>query len=262
MKLREITDYLESIAPLHLQESYDNSGLLVGHPDQEITNAVISLDATPEVVQEAIDLGCNLVISHHPIVFGGLKRFNYDNYIQRAVMMAIKHDIALYAIHTNLDNVLDGGVNERIAHRLGLSDLQILQVKDAAAPTIGAGVVGQLTVPMATNDFFQHLKTSMNLEVIKHTAVVAQSVERVAVCGGSGSFLLNAAKASGAQVFITADYKYHQFFDADGDIIIVDIGHYESEQFTINLLYDQLTQKFRNFAPHCTKIITNPINYF
>ena len=262
MKVKEITQFLESIAPLHLQEGYDNSGLIVGNDNWEVNQAIVSLDATPEVVAEAIERGCDMVISHHPIVFSGLKKLNGKNYIERAVMMAVKNDIALYAIHTNLDNVLQDGVNERVAQRIGLQKLQILKPKDASEPHIGAGIVGDLKDSVAVESFFSMLKVRMQTGPIRHTDWVHDAISRVAICGGSGSFLLEEAKKSGAQVFITGDYKYHQFFDADGEIIIADIGHFESEQFTIDLLCEQVNNNFSNFAAHCTKVITNPIQYF
>ena len=262
MKVKEITQYLESIAPLHLQENYDNSGLIVGHGDWEVNQAIVSLDATPEVIEEAIARGCEMVISHHPIVFSGLKKFNGKNYIERAVMMAVKNDIALYAIHTNLDNVLTGGVNQRIAEQIGLENVHILKPKEASEPQIGAGAVGDLGEAMPVERFFSMLKSRMKTDTIRHTKWVHETVSKVAICGGSGSFLLEEAKRSGAEVFITGDYKYHQFFDADGEIIIADIGHFESEQFTIDLLCEQVNNNFSNFAAHCTKVITNPIQYF
>ena len=262
MILQDIISYLEEIAPPHLQESYDNSGLIYGRPDQEVTGALVSLDCTEDVVEEAISLGFNLIVSHHPIVFSGIKKFSYDNYVHRVVIKAIQHNIAIYAIHTNLDNVLDHGVNQKIAQKIGLNQCAILRPKDTAEPHIGSGIIGEIQQELDPLAFMDHLKSSMNLKTIKHTALIARPVQRVAVCGGSGSFLLADAKAAGADMFITADYKYHEFFDADGTITIIDIGHYESEYFTIELLFELLTEKFPKFAARSTKVVTNPINYY
>lgn len=362
MKLQQICSFLETIAPLSYQEDYDNSGLITGSPDMEVTGALISLDCLEPVLDEAIRLGCNLVISHHPIVFKGLKKFNKRTYVERVVMKAIKHDIALYAIHTNFDNVLNG-VNARICEKLGVKEFTILSPKggllkklvtfcpsahadivrnalfEAGAGSIGnysecsyntegfgtfkgaentnpfvgekgvqhreaevrietiypavierqlivallqahpyeevaydlypltnsfeagSGMVGNLSEEMDELSFLQLLKERLNAKVVRHTALRGKKVRRVAVCGGSGSFLLQRAIASGADVFVTADFKYHEFFDADGKIIISDVGHFESEQFTQELLFEIITKKFPNFALHLTSIHTNPINY-
>lgn len=365
MKLKEITSYLEQIAPPSLQESYDNSGLIVGSADQEISSALICLDSTEEVIDEAIAKKCNLVIAHHPIVFSGLKKLNGKTYVERVVMKAIKNDIAIYAIHTNLDNVLSQGVNEKIAEKLGLSNLKVLQPKsgqfkklvvfapkgnaeavrkamaesgagqignydscsfesegtgrfrgnDLSNPSVGkpnelhaeeevrveaivashlihgvvqsvieahdyekpaydiiplentsagvgAGLLGELSEEMTYPDFLGKLKTDMQLEVIRHTAGGKNRVKNVAVCGGSGSFLLGKAMAKNADVFVTGDFKYHEFFDGEGRTHICDIGHYESEQFTIELLGQIINKKFTNFAVLFTECRTNPINYY
>lgn len=260
MTIKDITTHLESIAPVHLQESYDNAGLIVGHPDTEVTGVLTSLDCTEAIIAEAKARGCNMVVAHHPIVFRGLKRFNGSDYVQRTVIKAIKEDVAIYAIHTNLDKVRYRGVNERIAQRLGLENLRLLGPQNEEK-TIGSGMVGELPSAMAEADFLRHLKERMGAEVVKHTALLGGPVKTVALCGGAGGFLLSEAKAA-AQVFVTSDYKYHEFFDADGDIVICDIGHYESEQFTTQLLADLLTEKFPTFAVLCTQRITNPVRYF
>lgn len=259
----EVIAYLESIAPLHLQESYDNSGLLVGSPEQPVTGVLVSLDCTEAVLDEAVARGCNLIISHHPAIFSGLRQLTGRTYTERVVIQAIRSNLIVYAIHTNLDNVLRSGVNERIAQKLGLHDLRIL--RPAAGQDngdIGAGLVGELPDPVSEVDFLAHVKNRMQTVLVRHTALSGSVISRVAVCGGSGSFLLNEAKRAGAQAFITADYKYHQFFDADGDILICDIGHYESEQFTIDLIQELILSKFSTFAAHCTGINTNPVQYF
>jgi dinuclear metal center YbgI/SA1388 family protein len=363
MKIREIIAHLEEFASPVYQEGYDNSTLIVGDADREATSALITLDCTENVVDEAIKAGCNLIIAHHPIVFKGMKSLTGKNYIERTVLKAIKNDIALYAIHTNLDNV-KGGVNFKIAERLNLKNVQILapkhgflkklityipiesveKVKSAlfaagagnignydscsfvsegtgsyrgnsnANPTlgkvgevhlekeyrlevifsladesrlisalkashpyeevaydilllqnshqeIGSGIVGELEMPIESMTFLKGLKKQLNTDCVRHTNVVEKTVQRIAVCGGSGSFLLKNAIAVGADVFITGDFKYHEFFDAENKLIIADVGHYESEQFTKILIKEILHKKIPNFATHLSQVITNPINY-
>lgn len=363
MKLNEITDCLEAYAPLALQESYDNAGLICGSKDMEITAALICLDSTEAIIDEAIERGCNLVIAHHPIVFSGLKKFNGKNYVERVIIKAIRNNIAIYAAHTNLDNV-HNGVNAKIAEKLGLINCtvlapqknllkklvtfcpeakaeevrialfnagaghianydecsfnttgtgtfragagsdpfvgeigkqhheneirietiypqhiegQLLKALFNAHPyeevaydlislsnthnRIGAGLVGELPEESNEMDFLKHLKTVMKADSVRYTALRDKKVKNIAICGGSGSFLLGDAIKSGADVFVTADFKYHQFFDAENRIIIADIGHYESEQFTVELFYEILKKKFSTFAVLISTINTNPIKY-
>ncbi len=363
MKLRELATFLETLAPLALQEDYDNSGLIVGDPERELSGALISLDCTEAVIDEAIALGFNLVISHHPIVFRGLKKFNGKSYVERVVIKAIKNDIAIYAIHTNFDNVLEG-VNKKICDKLGIIDPRILKPKEGslkklvtfcpdadaekirkalfdvgagrigdysecsyniqgfgtfkagqganpfvgeigkrhteselrietvypasierkliaallevhpyeevaydlypisnAHPQVGSGMIGNLRSDQDEIEFLKFIKDVLNAKVIRHTAVRGKMIRRVAVCGGSGSFLLGNAINAGADIFITADFKYHEFFDAEGKVIIADVGHFESEQFTQDLLLELITEKFSNFALRLTAQNTNPINY-
>lgn len=349
MNVKEVITYLETIAPPLYQESYDNAGLITGSSDWEVSGVMVSLDTTEAVLEEAMEKGCNLIVAHHPIVFRGLKKITGRNYVERVIIKAIKNDLAIYAAHTNLDNVLERGVNGRIAKRLGLVHTQILAPKQVSkklqiftpaslaapiqealgqvgaariegikeagyfsesgksqmingearvklevafptaaqrgvlrtvkhfqqeakidydlfsmevhTPEIGSGVIGYLPEPMEPLPFLQYLKERMQTDCVRHTEVLDAPVEKVAVCGGAGGFLLPQAIGQGAQVFVTADYKYHEFFDADGQIIIADIGHYESEQFTIQLLHEIISQKFSNFAVHCTKVRTNPVYY-
>ena len=258
--ISELTTYLESIAPFHYQEDYDNSGLLVGDPNTEITGVMIALDATEAVIDEAVAKGCNLLVAHHPIIFRGLKRLTGRNYVERVVIKAIREDVALYAIHTNLDNVYRQGVNAKIAEKLGLTNTRILLPRPGEVE-IGAGLIGFLPEPVAETDFLLQVKTALRVSCMRHTALRNRSVRSVAVCGGSGSFLLPEALRAGADVFVTADFKYHEFFDAEGRLVIADIGHYESEQFTIELLYQIIREKFPTFALHCTKVNTNPVFY-
>lgn len=363
MKAAEVIAFLEELAPPSLQESYDNSGLLVGDAQTDVTGILVSLDCTEDVVEDAINQGCNLIVSHHPIVFSGLKRFNGKNYIERTVIKAIKNDVLLYAIHTNLDNV-QAGVNQKFADKLGLINTRILAPKKQRlkkvvtyAPTenaedvktsmwdagagqigkydqcsfnlngtgtfrpgegtnphvgeqgkiqrvretrievivpdfklksvlkamrnahpyeevaydvyslendwqeIGSGMIGDLPEEVDALEFLKSLKTSMKADCVRYTLPHKASIKRIAICGGSGSFLLGNAIGAGADVFITGDFKYHQFFDAENKIIIADIGHFESEQFTIELLAEQIAQKFPTFAPRLTRVKTNPVNY-
>jgi len=363
MRINEITNYLETLAPIYLQEDYDNSGLITGNKYWKVNNVLVCLDCTEKVVDEAIAKSCNLIVTHHPIVFSGLKSIVGKNYVERIVIKAIKNDIAIYAIHTNLDNIKDG-VNSVIAKKIGLEKTKILRPKkdfirklsfncpvsdakrlkdsiwkagagnignyshcsfstigqgtfmgnDGSKPylgqknvlysekeekiemifpsylenqilntlfnehpyeevayeihllknvnqDIGSGMFGKLKTPMKTNDFLKHLKKVMETDCIRYTDLNKKQISTVAVCGGSGSFLLNDAKKINADIFITADFKYHEFFDAENDIIIADIGHYESEQFTKELLCDILNEKFTKFAILLSSINTNPINY-
>lgn len=363
MQIKDITNFLEEIAPLPLQESYDNCGLIVGEKQQQTAKALIALDCTEEIVDEAIAKGCDLIISHHPIVFSGLKKINNSNYVQRTVIKAIKNDIAIYAIHTNYDNVLHG-VNQKIAEKLGLIDCSILAPKSgllrklvtyipvgakdkvAAAlfaagageignyaecafsvsgsgtfkgnehsnpaigqkgqtetvteirfetvfPTyksqqiiaalkashpyeevafdvfpienqwdiVGSGLVGYLPQPMPAMEFLQFLKEKMQSGCIKYTSPIKNEIKTVALCGGSGRFLLNDAIRCASDIYITADIKYHEFFDAENHLILADIGHYESEQFTKELLFEHLSKKFPTFALLISDINTNPVNY-
>lgn len=364
MQINEIIAALEQLAPPALQEDYDNAGLITGNRDWNCTGIIISLDTTEDVVKEAIKKNCNLIVAHHPIVFRGLKKITGKNYVEQTIISAIKNDIAIYAIHTNLDNVLHG-VNGKIADLLGLIDREILAPKqgilqklavfvplehkeklvsalfaagagnignysecsfgtegsgtykagEATNPFIGekekrhtepesrvevifptwlqgkvlkamtanhpyeevaydiyplanayrqtgSGLVGDLPQPMAETELLAKLGHIFKIPVIKHTALKGKPVKKVAVCGGAGSFLTGAAIAAGADMYITGDVKYHEFFDAVNRLVLADIGHYESEQFTIDLLFDILREKFPNFAVLKTGVNTNPVLYF
>lgn len=364
MRLHEITSYLETLAPLGTQESYDNSGLIYGDPTTEITKAMIALDCTEAVIDDAITNNCNLVIAHHPIVFKGLKKLTPSSYVERTVIKAIQNNIAIYAIHTNLDNY-HLGVNKKIGELLGISSPQILApvtgklvklsvfcpvehaeivktalfqagagsignydecsfstvgsgtfrgneeanpalgekgirekvneekieviltetavgkvvcaMKDAHPyeevaydlipllnenPYSGAGMIGELDDAIMTEDFLRLLKDTFGSPVIRHTELIQPKIKRVAWCGGSGSFLLKSAIRQKADIYITGDFKYHEFFDSDNQIVIADIGHFESEQFTQQLLMDLLQKKFPTFAACLTKVNTNPVKYF
>ena len=363
MIINEIIQLLEGFAPVHFQESYDNAGLLTGNSSWECTGVITTLDVTEKVVDEAINKNCNLVVAHHPIIFKGLKSLTGKNYVERTILKAIKNDIAIYAIHTNLDNVKKG-VNNKIAERIGLQNMQVLQPKEntlkklitfapldkaedvrkalfatgggqlgkysecsfnsegtgtfkaeeGADPhvgeigkrheekevkievvfpgyleqkiiramteahpyeevaydiislgnyisAVGSGLIGELEDPVDETEFLGRIKEAFNLRVIKHTGLTGKKIKKVAVCGGAGSFLLPVALSNKADVYITSDIKYHEFFDAEG-MVLLDVGHYESEQFTIELLAGILEQKFPTFAVLKTEVKTNPVQYF
>ena len=264
MQISDIIAFLERIAPPALQETYDNAGLIVGNASSELKGTLVCLDSTPEVVDEAVRRGCNLIIAHHPIIFKGVKQLTGQNYVQRTVINAIKNDIAIYAIHTNLDNVLFRGVNGRIAQRLALTEIAALETKesDLVDDEVGAGVIGNLPEEMSGKDFLQYLAMHMELKVIKHTALPDNQIRKIALCGGSGGFLLPRARAAGADVFVTSDIKYHDFFDAEGQILLIDIGHFESERFTIQLICDLISENFPKFAPLTAETNTNPVTYY
>lgn len=360
MTIKHITTYLENIAPLAYQESYDNAGLIVGDPQTICTKALLCLDSLESVVDEAIELGCNLIIAHHPIIFKGLKKITGRNYIEKTIIKAIKNDIAIYVAHTNLDNV-HVGVNRKICDRLGLKNCRILRQKrqilkrlstlcplshsdtvrnallqagatkvgdyiqtsfnmlgvstfrqeaasigqsmigvqqgemqievllpihlerrvlaalrkshpnsnalynittlDNAYQRIGSGMIGEVETSISESNFLKHLKTQMQVSCIRYTQLLGKEVKKVAVCGGAGDFLLNDAIAQGADIFVTADLKYHRFFDANNQIVIADIGHFESEQFTVQLFQELLNKKFSNFEAIISTINTNPVKY-
>ena len=364
VKIKEIIEVLEKLASPTYQESYDNSGLITGDKNWEVSGIMVSLDCIEAVIDDAIDKKCNMIVAHHPIVFKGLKKLNGKNYVERTIIKAIKNDIAIYAIHTNLDNVYSG-VNQKIATQIGLKNTKILAPKKqlleklvvfipkddtnkvldalhrvgageignyshcsfkvngtgsfkpnknanpvigergqleevnedrveimypnhlsrqvigalkAAHPyeevayyisqlenenqEVGSGMIGQLEKEMTSQEFLGHLKDSMQLNTIRYTAKNVDSIKTVALCGGAGSFLLASAMAKNADAFVTGDFKYHEFFDGEGKTMIADIGHYESEKFTKELLHSFLTEKFANIATYFTEANTNPVKYF
>lgn len=362
-RIKDIIAYLEQIAPLAYQEDYDNSGLVVGEADASVTGVLISVDVTAAVLQEAKAKGCNLIITHHPLIFQPIYHLTGQDHVSRCITYAIKQDLAIYVLHTNLDNVAQG-VNQQIAQTLGLQDLSILSPKPgtlnqltafvppSATPTVlqalhkvgaghignythcsfattgtgsfqptsvanpyvgtphqlekeveerlevvfpayleatvlralqaahpyeevayyihqlqntnakvGAGMVGILPDPLPSKDFLQYLKIKMGLACIRHTALSARVINRVAVCGGSGSFLLREALRKNVDVLVTADVKYHDFFEANERILIADVGHYESEVGTKSLIHTLLSEKFASIALLKCETVTNPIHY-
>lgn len=263
LTIKDITHALEQLAPPRLAEGYDNVGLLVGEPHTPCTGVLLSLDCTEAVVAEAISRGCNMVVSHHPIWFGPRKRLNGEDYVSRTLLYAIRHHVALYAIHTNLDNV-QHGVNRMLAEQLGLQHLHILQPLDASQPPeqqVGAGMVGTLPVPVPGHHFLQQVAQVLGCSQLRTAGLDDKPIEKVAVCGGSGSFLIGAAIAAGADVLLTADFTYHKFFDHEDKILLVDAGHWETEQFTPQLLFSFLKEKFPSFAAYLSKVNTNPVKY-
>jgi dinuclear metal center YbgI/SA1388 family protein len=363
MLIQDVATILEQFAPLQLQVSYDNAGLCIGNPKNEVSGILLAIDITEEVLDEAILKKCNLIISHHPLIFSGLKKITGKNYIERCIVKAIQNNISIYSAHTNADSVFEG-VNHKICEKIGLVNCEILdplnngliklvtfvplshaqKVRDAifeagaghignydccsfntlgdgtfkatgsAKPfvgqlnqihtepetrietilprylepqviqalknahpyeevafdiypvenkyiTTGMGMIGDLPLEIDELLFLKQLKNIFQANGIKHTNLLNKKIKKVAVCGGSGSSLLQHAIRNNADIFITGDFKYHQFFDADRKIIIADIGHYESEQFTKELFYDLLIKYFPNFALHFSSINTNPINY-
>lgn len=362
--ISEIIQLIESIAPLSLQESYDNAGLQTGNAAKTVESVLITLDVTEAVIDEAIAKGASLIIAHHPVIFGGIKKLTGKNPVERIIIKAIQNKIAIYAAHTNIDSIV-GGVNTKIANLIGLENQRILQpaidklkklvtfipvshleavrqaIFEAGAGTIGnydqcsfnaegfgtfrgndntnpfagnkgelhtepeirfetifpewkqkaiihalkathpyeevaydiypldnlnpqagAGIIGTLPEAMDALELLGKVRATFNTPVIRHTPLTGIPVKTVAVCGGAGSFLLKDAIAAGADFFITGDIKYHQFFDADQRIVLADIGHYESEQFTKELFYELLTKKFSTFAVHLSEVNTNPVNYY
>ena len=363
MIIKDITDYLEELAPLDYAEDFDNVGLLIGNYSDSVTGVLVTLDTLEKTVEEAITKKCNLIVSFHPIIFGGIKKLNGNSYVERVVLKAIQNDIAIYATHTALDNSKNG-VSAKISEVLGLKNNKILLPKkgilkklttfvpienaeklrnalfNAGAgnignydrcsfnidgegtyrgnqnsnPTIGEkgenhtenetqisvlyeskneatilaslqknhpyeevsydllttenvhqnigmGMIGDLPTEMEENEFLMFLKERMKTACIRHSNLINKKIKKVAVLGGSGSFAISDAIKAGADAYVSADFKYHEFFKAENKIILADIGHYESEQFTKNLLVDYLTKKFSNFAIVLSEESTNPIYY-
>jgi dinuclear metal center YbgI/SA1388 family protein len=224
---------------------------------------MVCLDCTEQVLDEAIAKGCNMIVSHHPPIFYGVKKITGGNMTERIIQKAIKHDLILYAIHTNLDNTLTNGVNEQIARKLGLDIDGILRPSSVTAdPMVGAGLIGYFSEPLTELQFLQRVKERMKTGIIRHSGLTHKPILRVALCGGSGSFLIEDARRAGVQAMVTSDIKYHYFFEPDHDLLLCDIGHYESEQFTIELLQSLISGNFTTFAAHCTGINTNPVQYF
>ena len=258
MKVKEIISVIESFAPLSIQESWDNSGLCVGSPEDEVTSVLVGLDCTPQLVDEAIACGADMIITHHPLIFSGLKKITPDNQVGKAVIKAIKAGIAIYAAHTSADKVI-AGVSGAMATRLGLKDVQIL---DEDGEGTGLGVVGNLPEPLSAAEMTALVKESFGLKVLKSSRPLDGTISRVAMCGGSGGSLIGAARKSGAQLYISGDISYHNFFTEEG-FMIMDIGHYESEIEIVDILFSLIKKNFPTFAVRITQNLnSNPIYYF
>lgn len=260
MKIKEITDVIEAFAPLALQESYDNAGLIVGRADAEVHRALLAVDVTEEVMDEAEREGCDMVITHHPILFHPLKRFNSASVAERCVERAICKGIALYACHTNLDSTVDG-MSWHLARMLGVGELSVVQSSDAGDERIGFGVVGNLPEEVSTVDFLNFVRQRLSVRVVRHSDITRSTIRRVAVCTGSGASLARDAAALGTELYITSDLKYNDFTPLDGGMTIADIGHFESEYCVIEILFDILSKNLHTFAVRKSENSRNPINY-
>ena len=258
MTIKDVTNYLEEIAPLHQAESFDNVGLLIGNFNTTVTGVLVTLDTLEQTVEEAIANNCNLIVSFHPIIFDGLKKINGNSYVERVVLKAIQNNIAIYATHTALDNS-NVGVSAKMCDVLGLKNQKILLPKEITS--VGMGMIGELEESMNEDDFLNYTKMIFNSGGVRHSKKLRKSIKKVAVLGGSGSFAIANAIEQNADAYISADFKYHDFFKAEEKILLIDVGHYESEQFTKNLLVEYLTKKFTSFAVVLSEKSTNPIYY-
>ena len=258
MKVKDIVAMLEAEVPLTWQESYDNAGLAVGSPEAEVEKVLLALDITEEVVDEAISEGAQMVVSHHPIIFRPIKRLADENRQQRTIAKAIRHGVALYAAHTNLDSAPTKGISHHLAGLLGVQVDGVLE--PGADEGVGIGVVGNLSQAMPTEEFLGHIKDVLGVEALRHSTVRVESVQRVAICSGSGGSLVEVAEKSGADVYISADFKYHDFVDADR-MVLVDVGHFESEICAIEILFDILSKKITTFALRKSACAENPVKY-
>ena len=260
MKIKDVLSALEQFAPLPLQESWDNAGLQVGLTEAEVSGALLCLDVTEKIVDEAISRGCNLVVSHHPLLFRGLKQITGADDVQRAVVKAIKNDVCVVSMHTNLDNA-PSGVNFKIAERLGLDNVRFFAQKTVDGMECGSGVVGELPQPMAARDFVQHVKDRLEAQSAMCNELLERPVSRVAICGGAGDFLLGDALREGADAFITGEMHYHQYFGYEQRLQICVVGHYESEHFTSELFRDIITKACPGVPTMIATTCTNPIVY-
>ena len=259
MKIKDVIEALERFAPLPLQEDYDNAGLQTGFTEAEVSGALLCLDVTEEVLREATAEGLNMVIAHHPLLFRPLRHLTDSTQTERCACYAVRHDIAIYAAHTNLDNAR-GGVNYEMARRIGLSDIQLLQERSDKLG--GSGVVGQLDKPMEAGDFLKHIKATFHVECLQHNKIMAgRLIRKVALCGGAGDFMLPQALKTGADAFLTGEMHYHQYFGWDDCIQIGVLGHYQSEQFTQQLLQRLLKDSLPALRTKITTTHTNPIHY-
>ncbi|MFI3323178.1 MAG: Nif3-like dinuclear metal center hexameric protein [Rikenellaceae bacterium] len=258
--VKEVTSLLEEFAPLAYQAPYDNAGLIVGRPENLVSGVLLAVDVTEEVIAEAIEVGANLIVTHHPIVFHPLKRFNSKNFVERCVETAIRSDIALYACHTNLDSTPEG-MSWRLAKILGVTPLEIME-STCSVENVGFGVVGTLSEPMPLGDYLEMVAWRLGISAMRHSrADMGRKISRVALCTGSGGSLIGVAKECGAELYITGDLKYNDFMEGSDELAIVDIGHFESEYCAIDLLFDILSKKMFNFAVRKSEASCNPVYY-
>ncbi len=251
---------LERFAPLPLQEGFDNAGLQVGLTEAEVSGALLCLDVTEKIVDEAVEKGCNMIISHHPLIFRPLKRILGENDVQRAVAKAIKNDITILSMHTNMDNA-QGGVNFKIAEKMQLTGVRFFAEKEVDGIKCGSGTIGELKEPMAADDFVVMLKKTFDVECVQCNQLLRRPIQRVAICGGAGSFLLPEAIALGADAFVTGEMHYHEYFAHEQEIQIAVIGHYQSEQFTKEIFKSIIEEECKGVRTVLTDQNTNPIIY-
>ena len=257
-KVRDVVRVIEEFAPLSIQEGWDNSGLCIGSPDAPVKSVLLGLDCTPELVDEAIACGADMIVTHHPLIFSGLKKISPEDQVGEAVIKAIKAEISIYAAHTSADKVI-AGVSGAMAARLGLQNVTILEEDGDGT---GLGVVGDLPQPLSADEAVSLVKDRFGLKAMKASRPVDGMISRVAMCGGSGGSLIKAAVRSGAQLYISGDISYHNFFTREG-FMIMDIGHYESEIEIVDILFSLLRKNFPTFAVRITQnIYSNPIFYF
>ena len=261
MTVKDIMNCITEIAPLQWQEDYDNAGLQVGDVNAEVHKALIALDVTEALVDEAIAKKCDLIVSHHPLIFRGLKHLTPQTYIERVVMKAIKHDIAIVSMHTNLDNSYLG-VSRVLADKLGLTNLHLLQPSTDEPEFCGAGMIGEFDRPMKEDDFLNLVAETIGSPCLKHSALTGRMIKKVALCGGSGTPFMPDALRQKADVYLTADIKYHDYFVPEGNILLVDGGHFETEQFTKELIKVLIKKKIPTFAAEIAETNTNAVHYF
>ena len=260
MKIKEVLSALERFAPLPLQESWDNAGLQVGLTETEVSGALLCLDVNEQIVDEAIRRDCNLIVSHHPLLFRGLKQISDLTDVQRTVIKAIEHHVCVVSMHTNMDNA-KGGVNFKIAEKLGLREVRFFVSKTVDGIEAGSGVMGELPAPVSSDDFVLAVKKAFDVECAMCNALLRRPVSKVAICGGAGDFLLDEAVAAGADAFITGEMHYHQYFGYEQRIQICVIGHYQSEQFTSEIFRDVIAQSCPDVRTCIAETCTNPILY-
>ena len=258
MKVRDVVLAIEAEVPLCWQESYDNAGLVVGNPDAEVERVLVALDITEEVVEEAIEAGAQMVVAHHPVIFRPIKRLAWANRQQRTIAKAIAAGVALYSAHTNLDGAPTEGISHKLAEMLGLKEVALLEA--SAHEGVGIGVVAEVAEPVDAVEMLAKIKTTLGVEALRHSPIRCEKVGRVAICSGSGGSLIEAAERAGADLYLSADFKYHDFVDAD-HMILVDAGHFETEICAIDILFEILSKKLPTFALQKSCRSTNPVNY-